>query len=312
MPVALPLILVGVGALAIFGLGYVAVESFKWYLSTPQGAATWDKIVKWVDAFIRAPIDWAFGGVKDGITAIADTLGLTYDGISALVDFVKSLPKNMQAAAATLITAAIFGRVTPLQAKLEKLVKLVTGTITARISTLESWRQSASNWLHKVIEVKIAAVALSVTALEKSLLTEITKVSGALTSAINTIKATVSAAIRRIETLEKLAESIYKTVTIEIPAQIVKIIARVSSLETLISTTLTPMFNQFNQWKEWLKKLVDEIKGLTEGTADSDLLDDASLMIASTGWLATEIAKAAIEVTPEMLKTLKEGFDYGG
>lgn len=312
MPLALVLIPVGVVVLLVVGGVLVAQQNYQWSLSAPSGNTTWDNIVRWVDSNIRAVVDWAFKGIKSGVTEIVKGLGLTYDSLAVLVDFVKALPAKSKGVAEVLIASAIFSNVTPVKKMAENLQTNINTVIKADISSLKT---SITNIL-KVITVTLPARILltetAIHAIKVWMSGEFVRTIASINTSITNILKAISTAVSRIAALEALISGkITRIITVELPAQITAVVKRVAGLESLISTTLMPMFNQFNEWKKWLKELIDALKEILEETADEVLESDAAGLIGQYGWIAAEITKVYAQTAPELLKALKEGYDIG-
>ncbi len=312
MPLALVLIPVGVVVLLVVGGVLVAQQNYQWSLSAPSGNTTWDNIVRWVDSNIRAVVDWAFKGIKSGVTEIVKGLGLTYDSLAVLVDFVKALPAKSKGVAEILIAAAIFSNVTPVKKMAENLQANINTVIKADISSLKT---SVATLIRAVTVTLPARILLAETAIQSIkvwISGEYIRTISNLNTRIADIIKSISTAISRIAALEALVSGkITRIITVELPAQIAGVVKRVAGLETLISTTLMPMFNQFNEWKKWLKELIDALKEIVEETADDVLESDAAGLVGQYGWIAAEITKVYAQTAPELLKALKEGYDVG-
>ena len=312
MPLALPLIAVGVVLVAIVGLGYIAVQNYQWSLSAPTGNTTLDNIVRWIDANIRAVVDWSFGGIKRGVNEILNGIGLTYDSLSVLVQFVLSLPAKSQTVAKMLIASAILSSTKSIQKLFDGLQSSVNNVLKTDIARLKSDIAALTTYAYKTLSASITLTNVGLKSVQAWITGEFERRIKTVISSVSSITVLVNHTITDLTSLKSLVTgTIMQKLTVDIPNQIIGVVSRVVALEKFVTTALSPMFFQFNDWKNWLKELVEALKETLAETADAALESDAAELLAQYGWLAGEITKVYADVAPELLRALKEGYSVG-
>jgi len=174
MPWAIPLVQIGIRELILPAIGVVTAVILGWYLTTPKGLVTWAGIVKWAEAQIKKPVEWALEGIKSGLrdvanawenfrTALKSYVADTYDYIWKMHDWIMDhinyyvMPKiealeDWRWDVSSWLHKYIEGAINELIEWKNYLMTNVINPILSRLFTLEAWRTSVSAWLHSYIE----------------------------------------------------------------------------------------------------------------------------------------------------------------
>lgn len=155
MPFALPLVTIAIKPLIIAGLGVVTAAVLGWYLSTPKGAVTWKKIVAWADTQIKAPVEWALKGIKEGLKNVAEAWERFRKALSGYVDWVYDYIWKMHDWIMWKITGVVIPKIQILESWRYSVVKWLHSYIEVKVLNLEKWKAGVVKWLHSYIEPKV-------------------------------------------------------------------------------------------------------------------------------------------------------------
>lgn len=158
MPFALPLVEIAIKPLIIGALGAVTAVILGWYLSTPSGLVTWGRLVSWVETQIKAPVEWALSGIKEGLKEAAEAWERFRWALSGYVDWVYSYIWQMHDWIMWKYWNVVIPWLQFLQTYLDDVRRYVYDTLAASIAALTSWRYAVAYWLHYYLEAKVIAL----------------------------------------------------------------------------------------------------------------------------------------------------------